>query len=508
MAALLEASVGRRVVVRYRKPQSLRAADSSDDSSAWSQSSRPLELLAVELAADPSAVKNTAAAAAATAADGSARAVTRAAADSGSPEGVAPPDIASVVFLYSMCGYRRAIDEAAFRALWFNTGRTRPNDYTMQNYIQKCSFGRSKLTNSTQLVFEVDVPCRGTGPGGRYNSKVACGDAEQAAWSQAAEELVQRQWDIDLTPYKQRIGVLPNEVSKICGFGGRGSVGCAERCYTWITHDYASNLVYFLHEMGHNWGLRHATAYDSASATGDWSCIMGTAGACLNAANGWKMGWALPLPGADLNGSTMPPGTWLPYFVPYQSTAHASHVRIYPSWVPTNSTDLGGGLPAPAFFISARIEDLPFEGGVLDDYWDEHFDSPPGMVFVHTSQNSQEPVPYLASHMEAALNASQQYRAPPPYDIVVRVDRLDGATGASVTVCRSEQEAESRNDGSCYDGIDNDCDGLTDQQDQDCQTGALKPPPPARAQPQRPPRSEWGSDSPPPPPPPSPPRLL
>ncbi|KAG2496774.1 hypothetical protein HYH03_005182 [Edaphochlamys debaryana] len=317
MAALLEASVGRRVVVRYRKPQSLRAADSSDDSSAWSQSSRPLELLAVELAADPSAVKNTAAAAAATAADDGTGAVTRAAADSGSPVGVAPPDIASVVFLYSMCGYPRAIDEATFRALWFNTGRTRPNDYTMQNYIQKCSFGRSKLTNSTQLVFEVD---------------------EQAAWSQAAEELVQRQWGIDLTPYKQRIGVLPNEVSKICGFGGRGSVGCAERCYTWITHDYASNLVYFLHEMGHNWGLRHATAYDSASATGDWSCIMGTAGACLNAANGWKMGWALPLPGADLDGSTMPPGMWLPYFVPYQSTAHASHVRIYPSWPTQPST--------------------------------------------------------------------------------------------------------------------------------------------------------------------------
>lgn len=96
--------------------------------------------------------------------------------------------------------------------------------------------------------------------------------------------------------------------------------------------------------------------------------------------------------------------------------------------------------------------------------------------------------------------------------ITVRVRSMD-ATSADVTVCRTSQAGR---ESSCSDGLDNDCDGWTDQDDPDCGGGgrppapvASPPPialvlrsPPPSPPPRRPP-PPWLS--PPPPPSPSPP---
>lgn len=52
-----------------------------------------------------------------------------------------------------------------------------------------------------------------------------------------------------------------------------------------------------------------------------------------------------------------------------------------------------------------------------------------------------------------------------------------GAGGAWVSVCRASHQSEK---GLCNDGLDNDCNGLTDAEDPACQRGAT-PPPGARA---------------------------
>ncbi|KAG2439958.1 hypothetical protein HXX76_004077 [Chlamydomonas incerta] len=60
-------------------------------------------------------------------------------------------------------------------------------------------------------------------------------------------------------------------------------------------------------------------------------------------------------------------------------------------------------------------------------------------------------------------------------------------SAATVSLCRTTVAAESMDNGTCNDGLDNDCDGVADGDDPDCGGAgdAKSPPPPPLAKPQR-----------------------
>ncbi|KAG2496771.1 hypothetical protein HYH03_005179 [Edaphochlamys debaryana] len=406
--------------------------------------------------------------------------------------GTAPKVIYSVVFLFKFCGYDYAVNSTQFWKRWTNGPKTQPNDYTFENYVRKCSFGRSQHSNDSTAVFEVPLPCTGSTPFGDFNFTNRCSSPETKGWFYLANDYVRNTLGVNLDKYKQKIGVIPVELGDACGWGGNAQIGCSPTtgCTVMISGAMSRYLTFYIHEMGHNWGLLHATAWYSTSAYADKMCFMGSGAACLNAANGWKMGWALTLPGADLKGATFPIGRWQTFDMPYQDQAYASHVRIDPDWATPNVTTVLNTTTnvtttvvepsLPAFYISARIKDLPFEGGYYDDYWDERdMPSATGRVALHSSPANQTLASMSMTHLHALLGPRETFRL--PLGIVVRVDGLNASGGANVSLCRSDRQAESRADGSCADGLDNDCDGKADMDDEDCWLSSppLPPRPPA-----------------------------
>ncbi|KAG2496775.1 hypothetical protein HYH03_005183 [Edaphochlamys debaryana] len=371
------------------------------------------------------------------------------------PIGAAPVNVTTAIFLLSFCGYPLALSRDEFMAQWVDGPSTGAGAYTMEGYVRACSHGRSRLNNDTQLVFAVDVPCTGlTTDYKPYNSTDQCRGEELYSWMNQAEAIVEAQYNISLAGIKQRLVVLPREMDAFCPWAGLASQGCiGTRCYVWVNGNSASDLSVFLHELGHNWGLNHAGTEWTTDEYADTTDPMGMGYACFAANGAWKLGWALPLPGADLSSATLAVGRWRSFQLPYQARSYASHVRIYPDWVPPNATQTDRGLPVPAFFVSLRQEALPYE------WWGDEIPSPPGRVLVHASRLTQATMPPLRTKLEAIMARWEWFRAPLPYGIVVRVYNIKNATGASVSVCRRDREAESRGDGSCRDGLDNDCDG-------------------------------------------------
>jgi hypothetical protein len=51
-------------------------------------------------------------------------------------------------------------------------------------------------------------------------------------WSYAAEDYATDVLGIDLTPYKHRILILPNDSP--CEWAGLGNLGCGDSCYVWV----------------------------------------------------------------------------------------------------------------------------------------------------------------------------------------------------------------------------------------------------------------------------------
>ncbi|GIL48039.1 hypothetical protein Vafri_4755, partial [Volvox africanus] len=213
------------------------------------------------------------------------------------------------------------------------------------------------------------LPCNGTVNGQPYNFFTQCSEVELYAWMDLAESYVQNTLKRDISLIKQRIAVLPTEMMASCKWAGMGSIGCSgTRCYSWINGAAATELSAYMHEMGHNMGLQHSGRAGYMSEYADKSCTMGSGRTCFNAPNLWRLKWASPLPGGDLNGTTLEVGQWKKFTIPNQSTAPQSFVRINPSWTlitgkESLSTD---PLPAdrelaPVYFISFRYRHYVFE---------------------------------------------------------------------------------------------------------------------------------------------------
>ncbi|GIL48031.1 hypothetical protein Vafri_4728 [Volvox africanus] len=416
--------------------------------------------------------------------------------------------ISTVIFLISFCGYGPAIDVASFRSMWLNGPDTPPNTRTMQNTWDFCSQGKVVMENSTQRIFDIPLQCAGIMPGTRnpYSFKSgweACYTSSLNNMMALAEHYVQNTLGEDISGIKQRIAVIPAELNGYCNFGGLAGLGCTgSRCYSWINGLFANNLYLYLHEMGHNMGLYHSRI--PGRDYGDDTCTMGNARTCFNAPNMWRLGWVSPLPGGDLNGTTLPVGRVMTFFLPGQNENPKSYLRINPTWAITgreiSSTTKA---PVPAFFISHRYKEVPFD----------NLSPANSHIAVHTYNGTRDPQSYQNVTLEASILVKGVYRAPMPFGLVVRFLSYKSGGNATITLCRAGREIENQGGSSCFDGLDNDCDGLVDLADPDCagvprpqpQPPSPRPPPsPGRSPPPSPPRP---SPSPPshPIPPPSPP---
>ncbi|MBS3953917.1 MAG: hypothetical protein KGZ88_13290 [Methylomicrobium sp.] len=120
-------------------------------------------------------------------------------------------------------------------------------------------------------------------------------------WAAAAEAAAQAS-GIDLSQYRHRVFVLPNNLPS-CSWAGIANVGCGTFCRAWIA---GSTGMIFTHELGHNLNLAHAGTDPENDGTinsvyGDYSDPMGTSSSSwylFNAGHIDQMGWYSNIPGA------------------------------------------------------------------------------------------------------------------------------------------------------------------------------------------------------------------
>jgi hypothetical protein len=78
-------------------------------------------------------------------------------------------------------------------------------------------------------------------------------------WSDRAIQMARDRDGVEFSRYEHHIFVLPNSPHlhlTLCKWNGLGNVGCNELCRTWVSN--CDNLGVYIHELGHNFGLRHA----------------------------------------------------------------------------------------------------------------------------------------------------------------------------------------------------------------------------------------------------------
>ncbi len=184
-----------------------------------------------------------------------------------------------LTIILSVCNYPPAITpEEALHVLV-------SSNVSVKSQMKICSKG--KITFDT-LVFPryVQIPCE------TYTS--IC---DVSTWSTQADNALKP--FIDVENYSHRIYILPMGV---CSFGGLGVIGpcfrtcdtnsqCVSKiCRVWISGESSRYPIAYLHEIGHNQGLQHAT-YNS-DEYGDFSDLMGLCcdNRCYNAVHLKKLG--------------------------------------------------------------------------------------------------------------------------------------------------------------------------------------------------------------------------
>ncbi|EFJ48887.1 zinc-containing metallo-protease [Volvox carteri f. nagariensis] len=387
--------------------------------------------------------------------------------------------ISSVIFLISYCGYRNYHTVESFRKMWLNEPSTTTDAMTMQNYISYCSQGAARMTNSSQRIFAVDLPCTGGSGKNAFNFNTSCEDPELYGMMSMADSIVRNTYGASISYVKQRIAVLPDYAHTTCRWGGLAQVGCSgDRCYTWI--NAAASPRVFLHEMLHNFGLHHAGRLGDPWEYADYSCVMGIGDTCPNAAQLWRLSWALPLPGGDLNGTTLQVGRRITFTLPVQNKAPQSYVRIYASWMwdppPYTVWWSPDAYPAHALLVSFRSKEEPFE--LFDN--DKN-----NQVLIHSFNGTQYAGSAQKTLLRSALNKpNQEFRDDSFSGLVFKVLSISPGLSAVVSICRSGGPQEAQGGNSCGDGLDNDCDGLTPRR-------PPRPPPRPPRPPRPPPRPSW-----------------
>jgi hypothetical protein len=382
------------------------------------------------------------------------------------PTGDKSVDISSITWILNICGNTVVPSRELIESKWFSSSAAAAANSavpTMQGLYQECSYGKVRFSRDTNIVVgPIDVPCKGFMTGGFAYDSSQCGGVEVYAWAEYAENYTRNVLGIDLAKYSRRVSVLSKGAS--CPWAGLGSVGCGSWCYTWVVGDYAASLNTAFHEMGHNLGMQHSTT--PGNEYGDGSCSMGSCCnlRCFNAPQLWRNGWSESNPETFNASRPIPAGVWTPRTILATAVSPTRQtVRITPAWA------AAAAVAAPTFFVSYR-QATSYDSGLQNPYRNR--------VFVHVYNGSLNQLTGFKPELQTlyGLGVGDTY-ADPAGSWRLKVTGINGQgdappQSATFAVCRSTSAVEDN----CFDGLDNDCNGLTDAADPAC--GPPSPPPP------------------------------
>ncbi|KAL4452150.1 hypothetical protein ABPG75_007812 [Micractinium tetrahymenae] len=318
-----------------------------------------------------------------------------------------------------------------------------PGGVTVGSTYNKCSYGKTKLTQANSLVADtVQLPCNGTTNGVAWSFET-CNFNDFNGWSDAADEALRAQ-GVNLDAYKYKVYLLPPSA---CAFVGLGYVGCdgSYECRAWIGADFWTTPQAIAHELGHNLFLAHAGAPTSTGTFDDYADLSGVMGYCCsdrcpNTPHAWQLGW---ISVQQLDGTSLKPGQTVQTILTSNSASPRSGMRIVPSWA-------AGVDP---IFLGYRTKvggDASAGPNIV------------GKLHINSAAITNTFDPQITT-WSAALAANQAWTHPTA-GLVVRVKAAFPGS-ATVTICR---KAGAETLASCRAGTDNDCNGLAGSADPVC----------------------------------------
>ncbi|GIL76779.1 hypothetical protein Vretifemale_6249, partial [Volvox reticuliferus] len=377
-----------------------------------------------------------------------------------------------LVYIVSFCGFPEpaAATPQSVYNLFSGTGY---QGRTVADFYDTCSYGQVS-PGMVDVVGPIEIPCTGNlslpfnFPSGSTFDTKTCDNDNMLKWHFYLDSVVlssKKYADIKPTDYHHKIILLPRTFSartKGCnGFAGSASVGPWIRSYSnankygtgliWWSGDVVNSIEFLFHEVGHTLGMAHADVLGGCDLIDqcDNTCPMGATGGqgirCLNAPHMWQLGWGAPT-------------TWLEKDYKYGTN---TKVVIAPQQS-NKDTSVALMIGDTRYFISVRMNtqpyDLPFRVWENGPY-----------VLLHSYKGTSA-LPYartvlLSTTSLYGSNLDQGSR------LFVNFTDWDPRQGAIVAVCRKLGATER----TCGDGLDDDCDFLTDEDDPDCigRTGAI-----------------------------------
>ncbi|EFJ51451.1 hypothetical protein VOLCADRAFT_87769 [Volvox carteri f. nagariensis] len=393
-----------------------------------------------------------------------------------------------LVYLPTFCGFAGPAATTPEQVVnFFNAGSGTYPSRSLAGYYNTCSYGQVNLLPENVKVLDgVEVPCSGalkppypfaTGPS--FTSR-SCNELDNMPkWHYWLDAWAAANYGVNASSYHHRVLILPPNFSTlVSGCGGFAGLATSGRWTTatapplnnwgsgllWLSGEHFGNLEVLFHEISHHYGLAHAdtpTGCDLGDQC-DHTCTMGAVGGqgirCYNAPHNWQVGWGRPV--LQLDDSGLPYGQSASVNIPPQMSAVQSSVMVSASGMPANQR----------LFISARMNVYPYELP-----WSKKSDNIP-YVLMHT-YNGTDKSPKIQTVIVGEIRIGSTWRDAGS-GITVRFDSWSNTTGATVRICRQKSSVEAN----CNDGLDEDCDFLTDAEDPDCpirpSTSAAPPPRP------------------------------
>lgn len=205
------------------------------------------------------------------------------------PTDVIPKQLKTLVILTTICTYTKQTTVADFQRFWY---------VDFANSLETCSQGHMVLDKNSSLIVEVHVPCVITTIKGQNINLLDMNNVNYKEYAVRLMEfalLLLVSQSVDVYKYKHHLLKLPNNSYNNLQWSGLGVQDCkTQECYSWYNSNDL-NIGLFMHELGHNLGLGHAsTLYDEY---GDKTCAMGDAksNSCFNSPHRHMLGWSQPL---------------------------------------------------------------------------------------------------------------------------------------------------------------------------------------------------------------------
>mmetsp|Transcript_25332 Transcript_25332/g.55031 ORF Transcript_25332/g.55031 Transcript_25332/m.55031 type:complete len:572 (+) Transcript_25332:136-1851(+) len=332
------------------------------------------------------------------------------------------------------------------------------------DYMSTCSNGAAEIDRASLKIVTIPyLACSGVTTLGQAWTLNSCQGASPWGWFDYAEQQAPR-LGINLDLYTHRVIITPRNQGSVldpgCAWAGLSTNGLVYGRgnpfgYLWINGDFVNSPLAWMHELGHTFGFQqHAAKLNDCESCDTTSAMGGFGGGglrCFNAPHNWALGWSAELnPGLSV--ASMPVGTVTNYQLLNQfNTALPSILRIQ-----------GGSAAGGPVFLSLRSN-----FGEYERPFDALNDRPTVLLHTWDAVSATDFKQARQTMLQTSFYAAGNSWSEPATGLVVKLVSITTAA-ATVSVCRA---SEYTREVSCFDGLDNDCDGLPDALDPDCMGG-------------------------------------